>query len=484
MIYSKKLTLIILPFLLLGCGDDDLDSSVIHAPDTYEFTSLTDPSASSSVDYKVAATRLMLIQELDYFIGSSYFEEYGQEHGKDAAVALLNRIYEGGTKSDYSNNLTDVNLYDDTSNATPISSIVLENDLTLLQQDFSGLAQGVNLKEVMPGILHDLHYRKSVDESLGDFVGWATYDVADGDLTPDILVDRWFSELALYVADADPETRFTKNRINVKNVLITFLYGAIAYDQAMAVYLSPSTLMNASNVSKDPLSAFTDLEGLWDNAFGYFGAPVNYKISSVENKANSLNIDADSDGKIDIFKEYTSYYARHAAINDLASTFSESTLSILSMDDFLIGRQIIQNSIDATEQAYKTEIVHLAESIAETWERIVASVAIRYINDTADEAILILNNKSEASEESYFDSWSLLKGTLLTMQFNPNSKLSYEPMSEPESDLALIHRLMISPPKPENINSSLFTDLNDIKQLLISRFNISHEDAESWRSND
>ena len=112
----KKVALISLPLLLTACGDDDLDPDSINAPDVYNFTSLTDPSAVSSVDYKEATTRLVLIEELNYLIGSQYFLEYAESHGKDDAIILLNRAYTEGTKSSFINNLASVSLYTGNSN--------------------------------------------------------------------------------------------------------------------------------------------------------------------------------------------------------------------------------------------------------------------------------------------------------------------------------------------------------------------------------
>ncbi len=122
----KGTTLFALPLLLVACGNDDLDTISIQAPDVYEFTSLLDPSAISSVDYKEATTQLILINELDHFIASDALQV---GNSKEDALSKMNSLYKSGTQTFAINNLLTSDIYSTENKATELHGLTLDSNI-------------------------------------------------------------------------------------------------------------------------------------------------------------------------------------------------------------------------------------------------------------------------------------------------------------------------------------------------------------------
>ena len=134
MIIKKSVPFKVLPLAiavsLAGCGDDNLNPDALNAPETYEFESKIQPGLST-VNYREATTRLMLIRELNHLIKSDYLQAYGENNTHEDVVNLLNRYYTIGTKAN-DQSLTSNNVYDEydpegieLSGPTPLKSIEL-----------------------------------------------------------------------------------------------------------------------------------------------------------------------------------------------------------------------------------------------------------------------------------------------------------------------------------------------------------------------
>lgn len=127
------------------------------------------------------------------------------------------------------------------------------------------------------------------------------------------------------------------------------LMGALIYYQAVDVYLGddkmgPNTTTDNTTVRSD---GRTDMEKYWDEAFGYFGVPKDFP-------ANTVGV---------------SYWSKYLlAKSDLLGGSKEKM-----MNAFLKGRAAISNKDLSTKDAQ-------AVIIKTEWERLVAAMAISYLN--------------------------------------------------------------------------------------------------------
>ncbi|MBX9850270.1 MAG: DUF4856 domain-containing protein [Cytophagaceae bacterium] len=127
------------------------------------------------------------------------------------------------------------------------------------------------------------------------------------------------------------------------------LMGALIYYQAVEVYLGddlmgPNTITDNTIVRAD---GRTDMEKYWDEAFGYFGVPIDFP-------ANTIGV---------------SYWSNYLLGQSVLLGNSKEKM----MNAFLKGRAAISNKDMATKNAQ-------AAIIKTEWERLVAAMAISYLN--------------------------------------------------------------------------------------------------------
>ncbi len=376
--FLKKLTPFTLPFLLAACGNDDLDPNDIQSPDTYEFTSITDPSATSSVDYREATTRLTLIKELEYLIESDELQAFGQEtKSKEAVIALLNRVYDGGTQLSYSNNLMDVNLYDEASPAPTQVKGINVNDNTLTFTDNS-LAENINLKDALS-------------------------------LNANLQIQNWFISIALLAIDDDDTTRFSSFGYDYQALIIGYLSVVMPFDQVSNHLLSTNNL-GASNARDDSTTPYTLLEHNWDLAFGYFGTSTSAKIKSLDAITNG------QENSVSHINYYVFDFAAETAQRDLQSTLREANFSQSLIELFLDGRTTI--SLNETHDSFSNQstlITNYAADILYHWERALAATLIYHTKNT-------ITNRYSADEYNYH--WAMMTIYAQAIAIYPNSAIT------------------------------------------------------------
>ncbi len=471
MIFLKKLTPFTLPFLLAACGNDDLDPSDLQTPDTYEFSSLTDPSAESSVEYKEVITRHILIKELDHLLGSEYLQTIGATQGKDAVIELLNRIYKVGTK-DQANNLVSVNLYNEQSEATPINGAPLLSGLTLLQTTFADLSPNINLQDLMPGLAYDLPYRAENNADFGELIGWKKYDVADEDLLPDNLVQYWFERIATFASDGDDATSFFEANLDYRTLIVQFLSATLSYPQVTTFHLNEQQGLLAENSNTS--LPYTELQHQWDVAFGHYGLARDAKIIGASQISQQADNDSNGDGAIDLYSEYSFSFAQLAALKDMQATFVDTNYSTKTVQAFLTGRQLIDlNYSDNTQiHNFRAKINTQASNILINWENSLAATMVQNINALSQSVNYV--GLSANLEQIYASHWASLKATALSLQFNKNSRFS-------EANLILFHSHLGGGPIVDRTRIPYHTsDLFDARLLLQAQFNISEDNLNIW----
>lgn len=162
--------------------------------------------------------------------------------------------------------------------------------------------------------------------------------------------------------------------------------GAIFYYQANTVYFGDSK-MNVDNDSVI-IGKGTDMQHHWDEAFGYFGAPLNFAAADFTYASGSA---------------YDRFWLKYTnGRNDVLN------LNKTLMTSFIKGREAIgrKDNVDRDEAI---------SEIRTAWEKISAATAIHYLNgakaDFADDAL-----RMHQLSEAYAFIWSL--------KFNPEQVLT------------------------------------------------------------
>lgn len=194
------------------------------------------------------------------------------------------------------------------------------------------------------------------------------------------------------------------------------LMGACFFYQVAYVYTSDEKIGDNVDNTEVEEGQGTDMQHHWDEAFGYFGAPVDFPIS----------------------KENLRYLAKYS--NDRDALLS--TNNLLMKDGFIKGRAAINND----DKEGKLEAV---TAVRKNWELVLASSAIHHLNlaiDNFDDVALKHHNMTKA--------WILL----WSIQFNPESNgFRYE------DALAKIGT---------NFWNTSLIDLNDAKEILANAYGL------------
>lgn len=160
---------------------------------------------------------------------------------------------------------------------------------------------------------------------------------------------------------------------NYPQLISKFGMGAIFYNQAADNYLDEK--LEAGNKPNDKPykdgAAYTGKEHVWDEAFGYFGAPAHamkLKAADAKNIGKKKDIkiaDANGDGVVDLYKEMIYSHASYAADADKAGkTDYLKTITKAYID----GRQLITDAKGkALTDDQRTKLKAYATTIKTNW---------------------------------------------------------------------------------------------------------------------
>ncbi len=176
-----------------------------------------------------------------------------------------------------------------------------------------------------------------------------------------------------------------ENGLELGQVIEKALMGALLYYQSTGVYMESGKM----DVDNETITAGegTDMEHHWDEAFGYFGVPIDFPTNT-DNVAFWGDYCNDRDALIGTNKTI--------------------------MDAFLKGRAAISNKdLDARDEAIQTA--------REGWELVVVGSALHYLNsglENFDDMALRAHSLSEAI------------GFVYALQFNPIKKIKNAQVEE------------------------------------------------------
>lgn len=177
------------------------------------------------------------------------------------------------------------------------------------------------------------------------------------------------------------------------------LMGALLYYQSTAVYLGDAK-MDVDNLEVTEGKG-TKMQHHWDEAFGYFGAPVDY----LTNDGSSASDDPTTK---------TWYWAKYAVKRAEAVDVREELFTA-----FLEGRTAINNHhIALLNEDTEAQAAALAArdaaiaTIRASWERLAAANVVHYINSS-------IADLEAGKEGDFYHHWSEGKAFLNTLQHNP-----------------------------------------------------------------
>jgi len=214
-----------------------------------------------------------------------------------------------------------------------------------------------------------------------------------------------------------------------QQLISKFVMGAVFYNQAVDNYLDEKLAADIKPNSQ-PYKAgkqYTGKEHVWDEAFGYFGAPANtlnlnaeavYKIAKQKSDALAL-ADFNGDGKVSLYNEMAYAHAYYAAGFDKGG---KTTYLHNIVQAFVDGRQLLTDAKgENLTDAQRTELKTHASTIADNWQLVIAEAVFKYAGSTYKDLQklnkLIETNGDIAKEfRGYAKHWAELKGFALALQ--------------------------------------------------------------------
>jgi hypothetical protein len=219
------------------------------------------------------------------------------------------------------------------------------------------------------------------------------------------------------------------NGYNYVQLISKFAMGAVFYNRAVNHYLDEKLEVGQypNNKPYKKGTVYTAKEHVWDEAFGYFGAPANglsltakevVQLTKLDSAVFS-KADANGDGVIDLKSEMAFAHAYYAAsIDASAGTNYFHTI----MQAFVDGRQLIADAKGKElTKAQHAELKTYAKTIATAWQQVIAEAAYKYAGSVyADlEKIAVIeeaHGEVAKAYSSYVKHWGELKGFTLALE--------------------------------------------------------------------
>ena len=252
----------------------------------------------------------------------------------------------------------------------------------------------------------------------GAVPGWPGY------MTGSEVIEFWIDKASSANKGYDPVTGYDYGQLISK-----FAMGAVFYYQAVDSYLD-ERLSADKNPNDKPYKEgrhYTGKEHVWDEAFGYFGAPVhavsldaNQAYGIAKRKPDLMAVaDVNNDGMIDLKTEMTFAFAYYAA--DADKSAKTSYLADIT-GAFIEGRQLITSAQgNALTDTQRAELMAIAESIKTSWQQVIAEATFKYAGSVykdLQKLIIIVEANGDVSEafRAYAKHWGEFKGFAMALQ--------------------------------------------------------------------
>ena len=245
-----------------------------------------------------------------------------------------------------------------------------------------------------------------------------------GGLTGAELLDLLLEKAAATEKGFDPLTGYDYTQLVSK-----FTMGAVFYNQAVDNYLDEKlgANVNPNNKAYKEGKAYTGKEHVWDEAFGYFGAPAHtMTLTAAEvygiakQKADSFDkADYNNDGKVSLVTEMAYAHAYYAASFDKGG---KTKYLHTIVQAFLDGRNLISSANgEALTTGQRSELMGYAGIIKSQWQRLIAEAVFKYAGSVYGdieklETIIEANGDAVKAYRNYAKHWGELKGFALALE--------------------------------------------------------------------
>ena len=250
-----------------------------------------------------------------------------------------------------------------------------------------------------------------------------------GNMTGSELVEFWIGKAA--VADKGVDN---VHGYNYPQLISKFIMGAVSYNQAVDNYLDEKLAVGTKPNDKPYKKGahYTGKEHVWDEAFGYFGAPAhtlkltaNQVYNIAKRKTQGLAAaDYDGDGIVDLKTEMAFGPAYYAAAFDKGG---KSRYLHTITKAFVDGRKVIVAAGGKNlTTAQLASLQGAASVIGRNWEKVLAEATFKYAGSVykdMDKIQTIIEAKGDASKavKAYIKHWGELKGFSLALQTGKNN---------------------------------------------------------------
>jgi hypothetical protein len=319
--------------------------------------------------------------------------------------------------------------------------------------------------------LHTRYSRISTGKSLHDKI--STANVIGYGKNATELIKEW---TALIVANSKDSTKrqtaeayLDSNGVDISQLISKVAGGAVAYHQGTAVYLQGAPSKNNADLVSG--KNYTEMEHVWDEAFGYFGASRDYNTNYTDDElivAATTFKDANGDGKIDFRSEYNfSMMGRYVARRDRG--LSGQDWSGDAFKAFVKGRALISAKKSVDSIAAQRAI------IAEIWDKTYASNVVTYIR-AVKAALADTSAFTPARKAGLGAAWGELKAFAINLQFSPYKKAT-------DAQIAQLHDLIGDRPVRGEGQAAYVARLDEALALVKSIYGFSDAqmNADSWK---
>jgi len=245
-----------------------------------------------------------------------------------------------------------------------------------------------------------------------------------GNLTGAELLDLMLEKSAATDEGFDPLTGYDYTQLISK-----FTMGAVFYNQAVDNYLDEKlgADVHSNSEAYKKGKAYTGKEHVWDEAFGYFGAPAHtMELTAAEvygiakQKADSFaKADYNNDGKVSLVTEMAYAHAYYASSFDKGG---KTTYLHTIVQAFLDGRNLISSANgDALTDDQRSKLMGYAQVIKVQWQRVIAEAVFKYAGSVYGdivklEAAIEANGDAGKIYRAYAKHWGELKGFALSLE--------------------------------------------------------------------
>lgn len=215
--------------------------------------------------------------------------------------------------------------------------------------------------------------------------------------------------------------------IDYTQLVSKYLMGGVFYNQACDNYLDEKLSANnkPNNAPYKKGAHYTGKEHVWDEAFGYWGAPAHALSLSAKQAYNIAKrkdmaaADANKNGNVDLKSEMMFAHAYYASGFDKGG---KTNYLHTVTQAFVDGRKLIVNAAGNTlNRDQRNTLRGYADEICSNWELVIAEATFKYAGSVykdIQKLKAVLDSKGDATKiyRTYAKHYGELKGFALALQ--------------------------------------------------------------------